>query len=119
MEAAEYRVWLEPPTQVRAMEGASYDDVPLKLLPPPPTYPEPGPGEPWGWVLERLPQRGRGPAESVLHVSDCPEASAGAPVLRLDQALTAAQHPRTRTCTLCRAATELDPLLRDFDHDTD
>ncbi|MFG3498938.1 DUF6233 domain-containing protein [Streptomyces sp. NPDC047928] len=93
--------------------------MPPKLLPPPPTYPDPGPGKPWGWVLEKLPQRGgRGPAESV-RVSDCPEAPAGAPVLKLDQSLTAAQHPRTRTCTLGRAAAVLDPLLRGFGHDTD
>lgn len=117
VQAAEYQVWLEPSAQVRAVEGTSYDDVPLKRLPPPPVYPDPGPGEPWGWKLERLPQPGRGPAESVLHVADCTEAPDGAPVLKLDQALSLAEHPRTRLCTLCRAATELDPLLRGFGHD--
>ncbi|MFE6906803.1 DUF6233 domain-containing protein [Streptomyces erythrochromogenes] len=60
-----------------------------------------------------------GPAESVLHVSDCAEASVGAPVLKLEQALDAAESPRVRTCTLCRAATELDPLLRGFGHEDD
>ncbi|MFF2331913.1 MULTISPECIES: DUF6233 domain-containing protein [unclassified Streptomyces] len=119
VEAAEYRVWLDPSAQVKPIDGVSYDDVPRKLLPPPPTYPDPGPGEPWGWVLEKLPQRGRGPAESVLHVSDCPEAPAGAPVLKLEAALTAAENPRVRTCTVCRAAIELDPLLRGFGHEDD
>lgn len=47
------------------------------------------------------------------------EPSAGAPVLKLDQALTAAENSRTRTCTLCRAAIELDPLLRGSDHETE
>ncbi|MFE1383522.1 DUF6233 domain-containing protein [Streptomyces sp. NPDC058740] len=58
------------------------------------------------------PQRGRGPAQSVLHVFDCPEAPAGAPVLKLEQALNAAENPRVRTCTICRAATELDAAAR-------
>lgn len=46
---------------------------------------------------------------------NCTEAPPGAPVLTLDQALDAAQHPGTRLCSLCGAALELDPVLKDFD----
>lgn len=57
-----------------------------------------------------------GPARSVLHTPDCEEAPAGAPLLNVDRALDAAEHPGTR---LCGAAQELTPLLHGFDHITD
>jgi hypothetical protein len=58
-------------------------------------------------------------SRSVLHASDCEEAAAGAPLLDVDRALDAAEHPGTRLRTLCGAAQELTPLLRGFDHITD
>lgn len=58
---------------------------------------------------------GRGPSRGVVHAVDCTEAPPGAPVLTLDQALDAAQHPGTRLRSLCGAALELDPVLKGFD----
>ncbi|WP_435851295.1 DUF6233 domain-containing protein [Streptomyces mirabilis] len=43
---------------------------------------------------------GRGPGRSVVHAADCKEAPAGAPLLTLDQALDAAEHPVTRLCSV-------------------
>ncbi|MGW7613493.1 DUF6233 domain-containing protein [Streptomyces sp. NPDC054766] len=62
---------------------------------------------------------GRGPARSVLHVPDCEEAPQGAPLLDVDRAPDAAEHPSTRLCIPCGAARELTLLLRGFDHTTD
>lgn len=55
---------------------------------------------------------GRGPGRGVVHAVDCEETPHGAPVLGLERALDAAQHPGTRLCSLCGAAAELDPVLR-------
>ncbi|MDQ0994784.1 hypothetical protein QFZ74_006101 [Streptomyces sp. V3I7] len=57
----------------------------------------------------------RGPGQRVVHAVDCEEAPAGAPVLDLEHALDAAQHPSTRLCSLCGAVAELDPMLQGFD----
>ncbi|WP_435878402.1 DUF6233 domain-containing protein [Streptomyces bobili] len=62
---------------------------------------------------------GPGPARSVLRAPDCEEAPAGAPLLDVDRALDAAEHPGARLCTLCGAGQKLTPLLRGFDHITD
>ncbi|WP_420711447.1 DUF6233 domain-containing protein [Streptomyces sp. NRRL F-3307] len=57
-------------------------------------------------------ERGR----SIIHVVDCEEAPAGAPVLALGKALDAAERPGTQLCSLCSAAAELDCVLAGFDH---
>ncbi|WP_398983978.1 DUF6233 domain-containing protein [Streptomyces sp. AK010] len=44
---------------------------------------------------------GRGPGRGVVHAVDCQEALAGAPLLTLDRALGAAEHPGTRLCSPC------------------
>ncbi|MGW5666290.1 DUF6233 domain-containing protein [Streptomyces sp. NPDC003758] len=62
-------------------------------------------------MLQKL-KRGRG----IIHAVDCEEAPAGAPVLALDKALDAAEHPGTRLCSPCSAAAEPDPVLKGLDH---
>ncbi|MFC4508461.1 MULTISPECIES: DUF6233 domain-containing protein [Streptomyces] len=114
-----YTVWVQAPTHVRPVDGISYDDVATTRLPPPSTVREIlGPRRPTGWVLQKL-GGGRGPGQGVVHAVDCEEAPAGAPVLTLDKALDAAEHPGTCLCSLCGAAAELDPVLRGFDHGVD
>ncbi|MFD6150203.1 DUF6233 domain-containing protein [Streptomyces sp. NPDC060243] len=54
-------------------------------------------------------------SRAVLHAVDCEKAPPGFPVLGVEQALTAAEHPATRACALCGAGAELDPILRGFD----
>ncbi|WP_445270429.1 DUF6233 domain-containing protein [Streptomyces sp. DSM 41634] len=118
VEAAEYRVWVRAPDHVRPVDGVSYDDVPVEYLEPPSVVErELGPRRPSGWVLAKA--GGRGPGRGTVHAVDCPEAPAGAPVLTLEHALDVAQHPRTRLCSLCGAAAELDPVLKGFDHGFD
>ncbi|MFF4031723.1 DUF6233 domain-containing protein [Streptomyces sviceus] len=51
------------------------------------------------------PDGGRGPGRGVVHAVDCQEALAGAPLLTLDQALGAAEHPGTR------AVLSVQPML--------
>lgn len=46
----------------------------------------------------------------------CAEAPKDAPVLELERALDAAEKGGARLCSLCGAASELDPVLRGFDH---
>ncbi|MDX3523749.1 DUF6233 domain-containing protein [Streptomyces scabiei] len=119
VEPAWYVVWVKAPDHVRPVDGVSYDDVATTRLPPPSTVREIlGERRPSGWVLQKL-DGGRGPGRGVVHAVDCEEAPAGAPVLSLDKALDAAEHPGTRLCSLCGAAAELDPVLRGFDHGGD
>ncbi|MER7827010.1 DUF6233 domain-containing protein [Streptomyces sp. NPDC096097] len=114
VEPAEYRVWVRAPQHVRPLEGVSYDGVPVEYLEPPSLVErELGPRRPSGWVLAKA--GGRGPGRGTVHAVDCEEAPAGAPVLTLERALDAAQHPGTRLCSLCGAAAELDPVLKGFD----
>ncbi|MFC9626278.1 DUF6233 domain-containing protein [Streptomyces sp. NPDC056930] len=114
VEPAEYRVWVRAPEHVRPVDGVSYDAVPTEYLEPPTVVQQAlGPRRPSGWVLAKT--GGRGPGRGVVHAVDCEEAPAGAPVLTLDRALDAAQHPGTRLCSLCGAAAELDPVLKGFD----
>nr|WP_309484588.1 DUF6233 domain-containing protein [Streptomyces himalayensis] len=88
--------------------------MPTEYLEPPSLVEQAlGPRRPSGWVLQKT--EGRGPGRGVVHAVDCKEAPAGAPVLTLDKALDAAQHPGTRLCALCGAAAELDPVPRGFD----
>ncbi|MFI8370923.1 DUF6233 domain-containing protein [Streptomyces sp. NPDC085466] len=47
-----------------------------------------------------------------MHAPDCSEAPEGAPRLSLDRALTLAEQPAVRLCSLCGAAAELTPLLQ-------
>jgi hypothetical protein len=109
-------VWVQAQDHVKPVPGVSYDDVPTTRLPPPSTAQQIlGERRPSGWVLQNL-DGGRGPGRSVIHAVDCEEASTGAPVLTLDKALDAAEHPGTRLCSLCGAAAELDPMLKGFDH---
>lgn len=116
MEPAWYVVWVQAPDHVKPVPGVSYDDVPTIRLPPPSTEQQIlGERRPSGWVLQKL-DGGRGPGRGVIHAVDCEEAPAGAPVLTLDKALDAAEHPGTRLCALCGAAAELDPVLKGFDH---
>ncbi|EFK97970.1 conserved hypothetical protein [Streptomyces sp. SPB78] len=121
VEAAQYEVWVRAPEHVRPVEGADYTGVPTTALPAPSLVEVAlGPRRPAGWVLAKSGGGRRGPSRAVLHAVDCTEAPPGLPVLRVEQALTAAEHPATRACALCGAATELDPLLRGFDpHDED
>ncbi|MGW1659174.1 DUF6233 domain-containing protein [Streptomyces atratus] len=115
VEPAEYRVWVRAPEHVRPVDGISYDDVPIKYLEPPSVVDQVlGPRRPSGWVLAKA--GGRGPSRGTVHAVDCEEAPAGAPVLNLEKALDAAQHPGTWLCSLCGAAAELDPVLKGFDH---
>jgi hypothetical protein len=112
VEPAWYVLWVKAPDHVKPVPGISYDDVPTTRLPPPPVVREIlGARRPPGWVLQKL-ERGRG----IIHAVDCDEAPAGAPVLTLDKALDAAEHPGTRLCSLCSAAAELDPVLKGFEH---
>ena len=117
IEPVTFRTWVESPEQVRPVEGIDYSKVETRKLPP--RLPLPDPGRPRGWVLQRLDQRGRGPAQGVIHAPDCKEAPPNAPALTLDQALDNAQKPGTRLCSLCGAAGELDPMIRGFDHIND
>lgn len=89
---------------------------PHDRLPPPTTEQQIlGGCRPSGWVLQKL-DGDRGPGRGIIHAVDCEEAPAGAPVLTLDKALDAAEHPGTQLCSLCGAAAELDPILNGFDH---
>ncbi|GGX29616.1 DUF6233 domain-containing protein [Streptomyces chryseus] len=115
VEAAEYRVRVEAPAHVRPVDGVSYEEVPTEYQEPPTVVQQVlGPRRPSGWVLAKAGGRG-GPDRGVVHAVDCEEAPAGAPVLTLDRALDAAQHPGTRLCSLCGAAAELDPVLKGFE----
>jgi hypothetical protein len=76
-----------------------------------------GPRRPTGWVLQKL--DAPGPDRGVLHAPDCDEAPEGAPVLKLERALDAAEKAGVRLCSLCGAAAELDPVLRGFGHGFD
>ncbi|MEV5950375.1 DUF6233 domain-containing protein [Streptomyces sp. NPDC051993] len=115
VEPVVYRTWVEAPAHVRPVEGASYDSVPTRRLPPSaPPLPVSDPERPRGWVVQRLP--GPGSARGILHAPDCTEAPPGVPTLSLNTALDTAEKPGTRLCTLCSAAGELDPILRGFDH---
>ncbi|MET9045281.1 DUF6233 domain-containing protein [Streptomyces sp. NPDC004362] len=115
VEPAEYRVWVRAPDHVRPLDGVCYEAVPTERLERPSVVREAlGPRRPSGWVLLKL-EGGRG----VVHAVDCEEAPAGVPVLTLDSALDAAEHPGTRLCSLCGAAAELDPVLKGFDHGFD
>ncbi|GGU51393.1 DUF6233 domain-containing protein [Streptomyces violascens] len=125
VEPVVYRTWVEAPAHVRPVEGASYDSVPARKLPPSaPPLPVSDPGRPRGWVLQRLPSPAParpgparpGPARGILHAPDCTEAPRDVPTLSLNTALDTADKPGTLLCTLCSAAGELDPLLRGFDH---
>ncbi|SCE15034.1 DUF6233 domain-containing protein [Streptomyces evansiae] len=119
VEAAQYEVWVRAPEHVRPVEDADYTGVPTTALPAPSLVEVAlGPRRPAGWVLAKSGGGRRGPSRAVLHAVDCTEAPPGLPVLRVEQALTAAEHPANRACALCGAAAELDPLLRGFDpHD--
>ncbi|MER5853484.1 DUF6233 domain-containing protein [Streptomyces sp. NPDC002012] len=115
VESAEYRVWVEAPAHVRPVDGVDYSTVPTSRLPPPSVIAEVlGPCRRSGWVVQKL-GTGRGSGRGVVHAVDCEEALAGAPVLTLERALDAAQHPGTRLCAPCGAAAELDPVLKGFD----
>ncbi|WP_327359833.1 DUF6233 domain-containing protein [Streptomyces sp. NBC_01304] len=120
LEVREYMMWLVPGLQVLPVEGIEYDSavVPTTRLPPPSAVEEIlGERRPSGWVLQRL--VGSGPDRAVLHAPDCDEAPSGAPALSVDQALSAAEDPRTRLCALCGAGAELDPLIKGFAHGFD
>ncbi len=121
MDAAEYRVWVRAPDHVRPVDGVDYDQVATERLnktPQSAVREVLGERRPLGWVLGKL-RDGRGPVRSVPHAPDCEEAPAGAPLLDVDRAMDAAEHPGTRLCTLCGAAQELTPMIRGFDHITD
>ncbi|MFF4961432.1 DUF6233 domain-containing protein [Streptomyces sp. NPDC001222] len=122
VQPAEYRGWVHAPDHVRPIDGIDYDQVVTEKLEKTPqsvVREVLGERRPSGWVLQKLRDR-RGPARSVLHAADCEEAPQGAPpLLDVDRALDAAEHPGTRLCALCGAAQELTPMLRGFDHITD
>ncbi|WSG29031.1 DUF6233 domain-containing protein [Streptomyces europaeiscabiei] len=121
VEAAEYRGWVRAPDHVRPVDGVDYDQVVTEKLERSPqsvVHEVLGERRPSGWVLAKL-RDGPGPAHSVLHAPDCEEAPAGAPLLEVDRALDAAEHPGTRLCTLSEPAQELTPMIRGFDHNTD
>ncbi|MGW0779084.1 DUF6233 domain-containing protein [Streptomyces sp. NPDC002835] len=115
MNPVEYRVWLPVPQYVRPVDGVAYDTVPTEHLPAPSIVEQLlGPRRPSGWVLQQL-GGPRGAARSVVHAVDCAEAPQDASPLSLNQALTAAERPGVRLCSLCGASAELDPVLRGFD----
>ncbi|MGW2051935.1 DUF6233 domain-containing protein [Streptomyces sp. NPDC001858] len=118
VEPVRYTVWVKAPEHVEPVDGVSYDDVPTTRLPPPIEREILRPRRPTGWVLQKLHGQ-RGPDRGVLHAPDCVEAPQGAPVLKVDQALDAAEKAGVRLCTLCGAAQELEPLLDGFDHGFD
>ncbi|MFA0845539.1 DUF6233 domain-containing protein [Streptomyces rochei] len=121
VEAAEYRVWVRAPDHVRPVDGVDYDQVATERLEPPPKSAVRevlGERRPSGWVLAKV-RGGRGPARGVLHAPDCEEAPQGAPLLDVEHALSVAENPGTRLCTLCGCAQELTPLLSGFDYITD
>ncbi|WP_332757176.1 DUF6233 domain-containing protein [Streptomyces sp. MT206] len=110
VEAAEYRVWLDAPGQIRQIPGVDYSAVPVTRLPRPSLVEELlGERRPSGWVMQGL-DRGQG----VIHAPDCAEAPSRATPLALDRALDLAERAGVRLCSLCGAAQELDPLLRGF-----
>ncbi|CCK32979.1 hypothetical protein BN159_p108 (plasmid) [Streptomyces davaonensis JCM 4913] len=114
VEPAWYVVWVKAPDHVRPVDGVSYDGVPTERLDAPSTVREIlGPRRPSGWVLQKL-EGGRGAGRGIIHAIDCEEAPTRAPLLALDQALDAAEHPGVQLCSLCGAAAELDPVLRGF-----
>ncbi|MFD7003785.1 DUF6233 domain-containing protein [Streptomyces mirabilis] len=116
VEPAWYVVWVKAPDQVKPVPGVSYDDVATTRLPPPSAVREIlGPRQPSGGVLQKL-DGGRGPDRGIVHAIDCEEAPARAPLLTLDKALDAAEHPGVR---VCGAAAELDPVLKGFGHGLD
>ncbi|MFF7598108.1 DUF6233 domain-containing protein [Streptomyces mirabilis] len=49
------------------------------------------------------------PTRGVLHTPDCDEEAQDAPLLDVEHALDAAEHPGTRLCALCGAARFLQP----------
>ncbi|MFJ8013772.1 hypothetical protein [Streptomyces sp. NPDC096339] len=55
-----------------------------------------GPRRPSGWVLAKA--GGRGPGRGTVQAVYCTEDPPEAPVLTLERALDAAQHPGTRLC---------------------
>lgn len=111
VEAAEYRVWLDAPQQVRALPDVDCSQVPAVRLPTPSLIEEAlGERRPSGWV-----RQGQPGGQGVIHTPDCDEAPAGTVTLSLDQALTLAEQPGVRLCSLCGVAAELTPLLRGFE----
>ncbi|MGO4636101.1 DUF6233 domain-containing protein [Streptomyces sp. 2RAF24] len=111
VEAAEYRVWLDAPQQIRALPDVDYASVPTTCLPKP-SFIEKALGERRlsGWAMQGL-DHGQG----VIHAPDCTDAPAGAVTLSLDRALALAdRQPAVRLCSMCGAAAELTPLLRGF-----
>ncbi|MET9914321.1 DUF6233 domain-containing protein [Streptomyces sp. NPDC006476] len=122
VETVEYRVWVRAPEHVRPVDGVDYDQVDTERLEKTPqsTAREVlGERRPSGWVLQKLRDDHPGPDRSVLHTPDCEDAPHGAPLLDLNRALDAAQHPGIRLCVLCGCAQELRPLLKGFDHPGD
>ncbi|MFD8211500.1 DUF6233 domain-containing protein [Streptomyces sp. NPDC059695] len=107
-------MWLRPQDHLRPVDGVAYDDVPTELLPQPMAVERIlGPRRPSGWILARLGGR-RGRGQAVVHAADCTEVPPDAPRLTLDQAVSAAERPGARLCTLCGATAELEPALRLF-----
>ncbi|WP_328980467.1 DUF6233 domain-containing protein [Streptomyces canus] len=102
---------------VRPVDSVDYDQVvteKLEKTPQSAVREVVGESRPSRWVLAKL-HEGHGPARPArtgLHAPDCEEAPQGAPLLDVDRALDAAEHPGTPLCTLCGAAQELAPRLR-------
>ncbi|MFH8582529.1 DUF6233 domain-containing protein [Streptomyces zaomyceticus] len=110
VEPAEYRVWVDAP-RVRSIADIDYSSVPRTPLPKPSLVAELlGERRPSGWVVE-----GRGRGHNVIHAPDCAEAFKSAAPLSLERALSLAEQPSVRLCSLCGAAQELDPLLHGFE----
>ncbi|TRO62243.1 DUF6233 domain-containing protein [Streptomyces sp. IB201691-2A2] len=102
MEPAWYTVWVEAPTHVELVDGVSYDGIPTTRLPPPIEREILGPRRPTGWVLQNLDDR-CGLDRGILHTPGCDEVPQGAPVLKVNQALDAAETPGVRLCSRCGA----------------
>ncbi|MFF4713075.1 DUF6233 domain-containing protein [Streptomyces eurythermus] len=97
---------------IRADHWGHRDAVPTEYMEQPsPVQKVLGPRRPSGWVLAKADARGASRG-GVVHVVDCEEAPAGAPVLPLERALNPAEQPGVRLCSLCGAARRAVPRPR-------
>jgi hypothetical protein len=121
VKAAEYRVCVRAPEDVRPVEGVDYDQVVTeKLERSPQTVVREVLGEhrPSGGCCRSCATAAARPAPSCTPRT----ARKHKPARRCSmwtRALDTAEHPGTRLCTPCGAAQELTPMLSRFDHITD
>ncbi|MCX4707157.1 DUF6233 domain-containing protein [Streptomyces sp. NBC_01373] len=111
VEAREYRVWL-PPDKVERPEGVSYEQVPTYARPQEEQGTTAPASDRWAWKIQRIRPRAGHPGSVVVHIWDCPDASAGDPELDVYEALDALRSTAGATaCKECGAAVALGPLV--------